>query len=83
MPHSTAYAIRATAENQWAIASEHPEFNRQEFLDWIAEHGEGGYFLRDPASVMDCHYFDEDVFLEFYKFEYKDPGELFRRVVKV
>lgn len=66
-----------------AIASERPGFDVQEFEAFIEEHGTG-YFLRDPSSQFDCHYFDDVVFFEFYMFESKsDKDQLFRHVREI
>jgi hypothetical protein len=77
-----AYACRIARENFSAIASENPNFNLEEIIEWLAQHG-SGYFLRDESSVFDCRYFEDTVFFEFYIFETSDHEELFRRVVKV
>lgn len=71
-----------TMNNMWVIASEKPDFDKEEFINWLEEHEEG-YFLRDPESVLDCQYFEPTVFLEIYTFTSPDRGELFRRVVKI
>lgn len=79
-----AYAARIVTENQQAIASEHPKFSLEEFLSWIEDHGETGYFVRDPESpAFDCRYFDEIVFYQIYLFEPTGHAELFRRIEKI
>lgn len=69
-------------ENMQVIASEKPDFDRDEFLEFLETHG-GGYFLRDPDSVYDCQYFDPDIFPELYSFASPPRGELFRYVHKL
>lgn len=78
-----AYAVPITLENMGAIASEKPDFNREEFLSWIEDHGTG-FFVRDPGTVFDCEYFDPKVFLEIYIFEKRsDANELFRQISRI
>lgn len=77
-----AYAVRIAEENMQAIVSEHPRFDKEEFLECL-EGYEVGYFLRDPSSVFDCKYFDKDVFLQMYTFEKRDNNELFRTVRRI
>lgn len=77
-----AYACLIDDTNFQAIASEHPKFDLEGTKKWIEQH-KRGYFLRDESSQLDCHYFQEDVFLMLYKFESADRGELFRRVDRI
>lgn len=78
-----AYACVISEENFPVIASEKPDFNREEIIKWLEEHKQG-YFLRDPDSAgFDCKFLATDIFLQFYKFESQDVGSLFRRVLKL
>lgn len=76
------YACRVVSENFQAIASEKPDFDLEELLEWIAVH-DSGYFLRDSSSPFDCQFIQTDVFHELYIFTDDDPNGLYRRVVKV
>jgi len=77
-----AEACRITKENTWVIASEKPNFDKEEFDAWIEEHGVG-YFLRDEGSKLDCSYIPPEDFLDIYIFESGDTGALFRKVIKI
>lgn len=77
-----AYAVLIIPGNLNAIASEKPDFDFEETMQWLEQH-EVGYFLRDEESVLDCKYFEEMVFFEMYAFEEADDGSIFRRVVKL
>lgn len=77
-----AYVCRISEENLNVIASENPNFDMEEIVDWLNEHGEG-YFLRDESSVFDCKYLAEAVFEQMYRFEHKDVDSLFRQVKKI
>lgn len=75
-----AYACRISEENFAAIASEKPDFNKDELVEWLRYHGRG-FFLRDPSSTFDCGYFVDEVFYELYVFDSTDTNPLFRRVL--
>lgn len=77
-----AYVCRISEENFAAIASEKPDFNKDELIEWLTYHGQG-FFLRDPSSVFDCGYLVDDVLLEMYMFDSADASSLFRRVLKL
>lgn len=77
----SAVACRMVVENLGAIASEKPDFNREEALQWIADNGEG-YFIRDESSHLDCKYVDDQTFREMYMFADGDVHSLFRRILK-
>lgn len=79
---SGAYACRISEENFKAIASEKPDFDRDQTLEWL-EHNGQGYFLRDPSTNLDCGYFVDEVFFQMYMFNEADPETLFRRVLKI
>lgn len=74
-----AYAVRIKKENKQVIASEHPKFDEAEFNKWLETHKDG-YFLRDPDSALDCHYFVDYVFIQMYRFDPPGTGALFERV---
>lgn len=75
-----AWACRVTEENKQAIASESGKlWDEIFFKQWLTEHPDG-WFLRDPESSLDCHYFAESVFAEMYQFEAGDVNALFRHV---
>jgi hypothetical protein len=77
-----AWACKVTKNNLAVIASESgPKFDRQFAENWLAEHGEG-FFLRDEASPLDCHFFVPEVFQDFYVFAHDDDSSLFRKVIK-
>jgi hypothetical protein len=79
-----AYAVHVTPENRHAIASEHPRFDLAEFNQWLLEHGENGYFIRDDRSAaFDCQYMDVEVFQTIYMFERGGTADLFRRIVRL
>lgn len=77
-----AYACRITEQNFGVIASEKPDFNMKEIVEWIEQH-ETGFFIRDPASIFDCKYMHDDVFFEFYKFADTDKDRLFRLLFEI
>lgn len=80
---SGAYACRISEENFKAIASEKPDFDREETLEWLERNGQG-YFLRDPGNQnLDCGYFVDEVFQQIYIFDEADTQALFRRVLRV
>lgn len=81
MSGAIAYACLISEENMCAIRSENPKFDLEHTRAWLVEHG-SGYFLRDPTSSLDCHYFETTVFAELYQFERGDVTELFRPVHK-
>lgn len=74
-----AYAVSITEENRWAIASEHPNFDEDEFELWVDDE-DAGFFIRDPNSPFDCQYIDRDVFKKIYRFEHDDHGVMFRQI---
>jgi hypothetical protein len=74
-----AFAVRITEENFQAIASEKPNFNLEETLQWLEDHGQG-YFLRHPGTSFDCEYFVDEVFTQLYAFAAADTSAIFRRV---
>lgn len=80
---SGAYACRISEENFGAIASEKPDFDREQAIQWLEQNGQG-YFLRDPDNPnLDCGYFVDEVFYQVYTFDEADTEELFRRVLRI
>jgi hypothetical protein len=77
-----AYACRISEENFDAIASEKPDFDREQTLQWLEQNGTG-YFLRDESTNLDCGYFVDDNFFQMYTFDSTDKQDLFRRVLKI
>lgn len=77
-----AYAVRITERNFQAIASEKPNFNKEETLQWLEDNGHG-YFLRDANSQFDCQYFVDEIFSQLYTFADVDTNAVFRRVHKL
>lgn len=79
----SAYACHISLENMGAIASEKPDFNREEFFQWMKEH-DGGFFVRDAGSPWDCMYLAELVFHQIYMFELDNfnSTNLFHRIIR-
>lgn len=76
------YACRITEKNFPAIASEKPDFDLDDLLDWLNEYRKG-YFLRDPESPFDCQYLQDAEFFNMYAFCQPDYKDLFRRVLRL
>ena len=79
MTAGAAYAVRIKEQNFQAIASEKPDFNLEETIQWLEDNGQG-YFLRDPESKNDCKYLVDEVFTQLYAFGDGDFKAVFRRV---
>lgn len=79
-----AYAVEITEANiRGVICSEAGRaFDLDLALRWLEEH-EGGWFLRDEGSPLDCHFFMPEVFAEMYAFTSFDDGAIFKHVVKI
>ena len=81
---STGYAIAITKENIYGVIRSEagPNFDLEAALTWFEKHG-GGWFLRDDSTVLDCHFFDEEIFPTLYEFIEDNPNELMRHVISV
>lgn len=81
---SNAWAVAITEENiRGVIQSEAGlNFNLEDALEWLEEHKEG-WFVRDEETVLDCQFFEPNIFPMFYKFVSVDNHSLFRRVEQV
>lgn len=75
-----SYACQITQANLNVIASEKPDFNRDDAIRWITDHESTGYFIRDEGSPFDCQFMAEVVFHEIYMFDSLDTNQLFRKI---
>lgn len=78
---TNAYACRISQENLGAIASEKPDFDREEALEWIQTGG--GFFIRDEGSPFDCEYMADVVFHQIYLFDNFDRTAIFHRILRM
>ena len=79
-----AYAVAVTEANiRTAIRSEAGRsFDLDIALSWLEEH-QGGWFLRDENSPLDCEMFDAEIFGELYKFVDYDQNLIFQKVTRI
>lgn len=84
MGNNRAFAFLVTKKNASAILSEAGRKFNKDFLErWIAQEGEGGYFVRDEDSrKLDCNLFSEREFHTLYMFTNGDESALYREVIR-
>lgn len=77
-----AYAIFICDENEQAILSEAGTSFDKGLLSAWRRHIEGGYFVRDPDSPLDCCLFEDKEFQQLYFFTTPLDGPLFREITR-
>ena len=75
MSDSVAYAISFNEANFNLLISEAGKNHTKEQIRAKMPVYEGGYFLRDPASKLDCQFFLREAFEKLYEFRFKDDGK--------
>lgn len=75
MADTTAYAIEVCEANFNLLISESGRSHTKEQIQAKIPVYEGGFFLRDPSSKLDCQFFLAEAFVKLYKFRFVHDGK--------
>jgi hypothetical protein len=72
---STAWAIEVCEANFSLLISEAGRNHTKEQIRAKIPAYEGGFFLRDPSSKLDCQFFTPEAFTKLYRFRLVHDGK--------
>lgn len=75
MADNTAWAIEVCQLNFSLLISEAGLNHTKEQIQAKIPVYEGGFFLRDPSSKLDCQFFLPEAFAKLYKFRFAHDGK--------